>query len=142
MCAHITRVQSRGSWWRFSKLEAYLRRVAPRTGAMCYAEYEATVTRPNNFSRKTQQQAFVRQKFRCASCGEPISALGESGRAAHRFGESAQAHHMRHVKHGGTNSVDNCVILCSSCHFSAHEGGNYRFGTVDGTAEDYPYFNG
>jgi len=49
---------------------------------------------------------------------------------------------MRHVKHGGTNSVDNCVILCSSCHFSAHEGGNYRFGTVDGTAEDYPYFNG
>lgn len=98
--------------------------------------------RPNEFSRATQQRALERQRSRCASCGETISALGAAGRAAHRFGEGAQAHHVVHVKHGGTNATENCVILCDSCHYSVHEGGNYRFGTVDGTSEDYPHYNG
>jgi len=98
--------------------------------------------RPNEFPRSTQQRALVRQKHRCASCGEGIADLGEAGREQHRFGESAQAHHMRHVKHGGTNAVENCVILCWSCHYSVHEGGNYRHGSVDGSESDYPHYNG
>src|SRR2546422_2669898 len=31
--------------------------------------------------------------------------------------------HIQHVKVGGSDSVDNCVIICQSCHYSAHEGG-------------------
>ena len=100
------------------------------------------MSRPNEFSRPTQQMALARQKHRCASCGTRITALGEAGRAAHRFGEGAQAHHVRHVKLGGTDAAHNCVILCGSCHYSAHEGGNYRFGTVVGRQSDYPHFNG
>jgi hypothetical protein len=38
--------------------------------------------------------------------------------------------------------VDNCAILCHSCHYSAHEGGNFRFGQIVGTAKDYPYLRG
>jgi len=49
---------------------------------------------------------------------------------------------MRHVKFGGTDSLDNCVILCQSCHYSVHEGGNYRFGIVEGSQSDYPHFYG
>jgi hypothetical protein len=49
---------------------------------------------------------------------------------------------VRHVKVGGTASLDNCVILCEACHYCAHEGGNYRFGTVIGEKRDYPYFHG
>ncbi len=94
------------------------------------------------FSRATQQKALERQKNLCASCGTPIHAVGEAGRAQHRFGESAQAHHIVHAKFGGSNELDNCVVLCEACHYSAHEGGNYRFGTVIGTQSDFPYFDG
>jgi 5-methylcytosine-specific restriction endonuclease McrA len=95
------------------------------------------------FSNTTQNAALARQKNRCASCGSRISRLGESGRVKHRFGEIAHAHHMKNAVAGGTADVWNCVILCQSCHYSVHEGGNYRFGTVRiSSARDYAYFNG
>ena len=98
--------------------------------------------RPNEFSGSTRQLALARQRFRCASCGTHIFRLGDGGRAEHKYGEGAQAHHLRHIKLLGSDSVDNCVILCQSCHYSAHEGGNYRFGTVVGHESDYPHFRG
>ncbi len=98
--------------------------------------------RSNEFSAGTKQLALTRQKFRCASCGASITALGLAGSSTHCFGEGAHAHHMRHLKFGGTASVDNCVILCESCHYSVHEGGNYRFGTVIGRQSDYPHYRG
>jgi 5-methylcytosine-specific restriction endonuclease McrA len=98
--------------------------------------------RANEFPRATQQHALARQKYRCASCGTPIASLGNSGRMTHAYGEGAQAHHIRHVKFGGTNVLGNCVILCWSCHYSVHEGGNYRFGTVIGRKSDFPHYRG
>jgi 5-methylcytosine-specific restriction endonuclease McrA len=100
------------------------------------------MNRPGEFSTATQQNALIRQKNKCASCRTPIIALGRAGETSHRFGEGAQAHHIKHVKFGGTDLLDNCVILCQSCHYSAHEGGNYRFGTVVGRKTDFPYFHG
>lgn len=98
--------------------------------------------RANEFSIWTKQKALVRQKHLCGSCGTDISHIGEVGRAVHKYGESAQAHHIRHVKFGGTNALDNCVILCWSCHYCAHEGGAYRHGTVVGEQKDFPHFFG
>lgn len=92
------------------------------------------------FSNLTKHAALERQSFKCASCGEEILALGESGQTNHRFGERADAHHMKHKKFGGTGEIDNCVVLCWSCHYSAHEGGNYKKGKVIGTDRDFPYF--
>ena len=98
--------------------------------------------RPNEFDRPTMELALARQKHRCATCGTTIHSLGESGRTDHRFGEAAHAHHIRHVKIGGDNSLQNCVIICQSCHYSVHEGGNYKHGTVQGNARDFPHYNG
>jgi 5-methylcytosine-specific restriction endonuclease McrA len=100
------------------------------------------MARPNDFTRAVQRAALERQRNYCASCGTSIAALGERGRAQHRFGEGAHAHHLRHAKLGGSGLVDNCVILCTSCHYCVHEGGNYRRGTVVGTVDDYPHFSG
>jgi 5-methylcytosine-specific restriction endonuclease McrA len=97
-------------------------------------------TRPQEFTRRTQELALARQQHLCASCGTTISALGEAGRRRHKFLEAVHAHHVKHVKFGGTNNVENCVVICQSCHYSVHEGGNYRFGTVSGTPEDFPYY--
>jgi 5-methylcytosine-specific restriction endonuclease McrA len=103
---------------------------------------ELMVKSQQEFTRRTQEQALLRQKHLCASCGTPIAEIGEAGRASHRFGESAQAHHIKHAKFGGTNHLDNCVVICWSCHYSVHEGGNYRFGTVVGTVDDFPHYHG
>ena len=100
------------------------------------------MSRPNEFSPMTQQLALARQRNQCASCGTHIFRLGNAGSVQHRYGEGAQAHHIRHVKFGGSDSVDNCVILCQSCHYSVHEGGSCRFGTVVGRETDYPHFRG
>jgi 5-methylcytosine-specific restriction endonuclease McrA len=100
------------------------------------------MARPNEFSLAIQRSALVRQKFRCGSCGTPIRGLGNAGQAVHKYGEGAQAHHVKHIKLGGTDRLENCVILCQSCHYSAHEGGNYRHGKVEGKASDYPHFRG
>jgi len=94
------------------------------------------------FTTTTQLAALHRQKFYCASCGTRITRLGELGRSQHKYHEIAHAHHVLHAKLGGTSSVDNCVILCQSCHYSVHEGGNYRFGIVISRAEDYSFFRG
>lgn len=100
-----------------------------------------SMTRPT-FAERTKQEALARQQNRCASCGTPIVCLGERGLTEHAYGESAHAHHIRHVKLGGTNAVSNCVILCWSCHYSTHEGGNYRRGSVVGEEADFPHFYG
>ena len=99
-------------------------------------------SRQQEFSRKTQELALLRQQNRCASCGTPILQIRDAGRAQHKFGESAQAHHIKHVKLGGTNHLDNCAVLCWSCHYSVHEGGNYRYGLIVGTPTDFPYYCG
>ena len=99
-------------------------------------------TRLYEFTRRTQELALRRQQSLCGSCGTPIVKLGNAGREQHRFGEAAQAHHIKPIKFGGTNRVDNCIVVCESCHYSVHEGGNYRFGTVAGTPDDFPYYHG
>ena len=100
------------------------------------------MSRPGNFKRNTKELALRRQNNLCASCGTEILALGKAGRASHKYGEHAEAHHIKHVKFGGSNDLDNCVVICQSCHYSAHEGGDYRFGTVVGTPADFPYYQG
>ncbi|MBF0231460.1 MAG: HNH endonuclease [Desulfamplus sp.] len=99
--------------------------------------------KPNQiFTQNTKKAALLRQFNKCASCGTYIPYLGEAGRELHRYGERADAHHVSHAKFEGANTLDNCVILCWACHYSAHEGGNYRYGTVVGCESDYPHFRG
>lgn len=96
------------------------------------------------FSRQTKMQALARQDFLCASCASLILPFAGKGLVSVAWGESAHAHHRRPMKppfHGGAN-VENCVILCDSCHINAHEGGRYRTGTAWGRIADFPYFHG
>ena len=94
------------------------------------------------FDVLTMRDALERQGNKCGSCGETIKALGRPGQVSHKYGEIAHAHHMKHCQHGGTNHLSNCVILCYSCHYSVHNGGNFRnkSGYLIGYASDYPFF--
>jgi hypothetical protein len=98
--------------------------------------------RSENFTLSVKELALARQRNVCASCGTRIFDLRKAGRENHKFGEVAHAHHIKHAKFGGKGDLNNCVILCWSCHYSAHEGGNYRFGTVVGEPTDFPFYKG
>jgi 5-methylcytosine-specific restriction endonuclease McrA len=83
-----------------------------------------------SFTISTKRKALLRQKNKCAICGLATQTLGIACRGTHEDGDASQAHHIIHAKLGGNASVENCVIICSSCHYSDHEGGNYRYGLV------------
>jgi 5-methylcytosine-specific restriction endonuclease McrA len=100
------------------------------------------MTRPNEFSEPTKAHALRRQGSLCALCGKKIYGHGDSGRSRHEYGEGAHAHHVRKIMDGGSASVDNCVIICQACHYSVHEGGRYKTGSVVGTPSDYEFFHG
>ena len=94
------------------------------------------------FSKATKEAALVRQGYKCASCATPIVALGQR-QDLHAFGEWGEAHHIRHSRAGGDNSLENCVIICRSCHYSAHGGGDYRDNSeqMQGSKTDFPYYD-
>ena len=96
----------------------------------------------SEFTAQIKMQAWSRQDFLGGSCGELIVPFGGKKLVSVAWGESAHAHHRKPVKIGGGGNVENCVILCESCHYSAHEGGNYKHGTVWGRIKDFPYFYG
>ena len=77
------------------------------------------------FPAHVQNDALKRQKFRCASCGTRILAIGEAGQSKHKFAERAEGHHVIPHKMAGPITAENCVVLCRACHYSAHQGGRW-----------------
>jgi Fe-S oxidoreductase len=98
----------------------------------------------DEFTLNTKEQALDRQRNRCGSCGAAVSYLTPIEDAKNKYLEFARAHHMRHCQQGGTSDLSNCVILCQACHYSVHQGGNYRNQSsyLISVPTDYLYFNG
>jgi len=109
------------------------------------------------FSAAIQQQALRRQGGTCASCATPIGGIGNSASDSHKYGEGAQGHHMipQAPPLNGPHEVENCVVLCRSCHISAHQGGRWRdtsiysdilglpmAAKIKKIAKLYPHYNG
>ena len=94
------------------------------------------------FTRQIKLAALARQSHLCASCASLILPFAGRRLVSVAWGESAHAHHRKPMKLGGQGNIENCVILCESCHYSVHEGGNYLHGTDWGRIEDFPYFYG
>lgn len=96
---------------------------------------------PHEFVAETKRRALARQDFLCAMCGSLILPFG-STMVSVAWGETSHAHHRKPIKSGGSGNVENCVIICESCHYIAHEGGNYRHGGEWGRIADFEYFYG
>jgi hypothetical protein len=79
-----------------------------------------------HFSTWIRNEAFIRRGKRCACCGENLEDLWDN------------AHHVLPDQAGipGATedrfiaSVENCVVLCSDCHYAVHDSGRYRNGPV------------
>jgi hypothetical protein len=62
---------------------------------------------PDYEGKTFRAKVLWRDKYTCQHCG------------CH---ENLQAHHIRHKAHGGTNSPQNGICLCETCHLQLHDG--------------------
>lgn len=101
------------------------------------------VRRPEDeFTWHVKLQALCRQDFLCASCASLIVPFSDRKLRSVAWGESAHAHHRRPMGDHGRGTVGNCVVICESCHYSAHFGGDYKNRKDWGRVGDFPYFHG
>ena len=87
----------------------------------------------SEFTRTTQNMAIFRQRYKCGMCGINI----KTNSVTYAF------HHIKRCKDGGTRSLDNCVMLCTSgdnCHHYVHNYGRYRQ-PIELDKSEYEYFD-
>jgi 5-methylcytosine-specific restriction endonuclease McrA len=108
-----------------------------------------------SFPEKIQRLALRRQRYKCASCETPIHDILNYAISSHEYGEGAKGHHVIPHGMGGPLTVENCVVICQSCHYSVHVGGHWANTTpYDGIKHKpmadmiaiasrwYPHYNG
>jgi len=84
------------------------------------------MSRPFEFGEEERFHARLRQNGRCACCGENLDDLEEN---AHHVVPN-QSGKQGNISHSWLSTVENCVVLCSACHYRVHEDGRYRVGAV------------
>jgi hypothetical protein len=84
------------------------------------------MARPFEFRRDVVFSARVRQRGRCAVLGCDLNQTVEHG---HHVVPN-QSGDPGNVADSWIASVDNCVVLCSTCHNRVHQDGHYRSGAV------------
>jgi hypothetical protein len=90
-----------------------------------------------DFSETVKREAFFRQWNLCAHCGRNLINIVDH---AHHVLPN-QVGNPKNSNDDWIRSVDNCVILCDTCHYRVHENGHYRTGAV-APPEYYPYSHG
>lgn len=54
---------------------------------------------------------YERDNHRCVNCGKWVE-------------DGVKPHHVCYKSHGGSDTLDNMVLLCPSCHYAVHHGKN------------------
>src|SRR5262245_7104676 len=86
----------------------------------------SVMDRPFDFSRTIKRDASLRQNNKCAHCGDELTDLLD------------HAHHVVPNQTGNPaarqdnwlRSLENCVVLCDTCHTRVHQDGRFRTGAV------------
>jgi len=78
------------------------------------------------FPNAVADEARLRQGGKCACCGEDLDDILEH---AHHVVPN-QSGRAGADQHAWLASVDNCVVLCETCHYRVHQDGRYRDGAV------------
>ncbi len=73
------------------------------------------------FSEEVKREAFNRANGRCEKCGKVLVYDN------HEDGERGawEAHHKKAVKDGGSDTLQNCQVLCRECHKKTKSYGNH-----------------
>lgn len=64
-----------------------------------------------------------RDRYTCQFCGEFHGLINEHGIALPTTDGQLMIYHKKQVQHGGSDSPDNLITLCKSCHRYLHSKG-------------------
>lgn len=74
-----------------------------------------------HYKRKPQlrYQAIFQANSRCKMCGKDGSIDGNKGLSF------LEIHHIRPLSEGGTDSIENSIVLCPNCHKIEYRNDSY-----------------
>jgi hypothetical protein len=81
-----------------------------------------------SFSNLTKSQARLRQRGKCAQCGESLNETEEA------------AHYLLRESSGGEDKEQNCIILGQNCHSAVHGNANFHTSYITPVGH-FPYAN-
>ena len=64
-------------------------------------------------SENLRKEVAIRFKYKCALCGWHIPRCAGGG---------CEVHHIKEVCNGGSNEINNLILLCPNCHKMVHKG--------------------
>ena len=67
-----------------------------------YKSYSWQYQKSNRLDENLRKAVVLRDKYKCAECGKTNTVL--------------EAHHIKAKRYGGSNTLQNLIALCSSCH--------------------------
>jgi hypothetical protein len=79
------------------------------------------------FWRELRLAVFTRDKGKCRACAQPLDIDGGTSR------DALNCHHLKHRSAGGTDTLDNLVATCGTCHRLHHDSRLDINGDPDGT---------
>ena len=81
-----------------------------------------------SFSNLTKSQTRLRQRGKCAHCGQSLVETEEA------------AHYLLRESSGGPDKEENCVILCGRCHHTVHNNASFQTSYL-APLSHFPYAN-
>jgi len=84
------------------------------------------MVRQFDFNKDAKDSAYFRQWNKCAHCG--VSLVDYVDHAHHVVPN--QSGNLANSKHACLTEIDNCVMLCETCHIRVHQDGRFRTGAT------------
>jgi HNH endonuclease len=92
--------------WQVERIREKMR----NTAAILYKLYDVWPTYPPDWDRR-RELVGDRDDYGCLKCG---------------VGNRLHLHHRRAISEGGTNRIDNLILLCEFCHSEEHGGRKFK----------------
>jgi hypothetical protein len=92
-----------------------------RDGIVIKQEKEACGVRPTSFWLTISHECYKRDNYTCQHCGRTREQLEQVRKAEPcNTDHIMNCHHIKPIKQGGNNQLDNLISLCGKCHKAEH----------------------
>lgn len=88
-------------------------------GLVIEREKKACGVRPKSFWNTIKHECFKRDRFVCTKCGKTQEELSNEANCGYED-RVLHCHHIKSIKDGGNNQIENLQTLCGKCHKKEH----------------------
>jgi len=91
-----------------------------KNGQIIEKEKNACGVRPTSFWNTISFECFSRDKFTCQHCKKDRVQLDIEKSNKYSTDHILNCHHIKPIKDGGNNKLENLITLCGKCHKNEH----------------------